>query len=69
MDLQGNLRFGPDVEWVDEVNYVVRFAKGLEFGNWSLTSRYAVAGSEQSGSLQGAHSLVLACRRLVQHRG
>lgn len=28
MDLQGNLRFGPDVEWVDEVDYVVRFAKG-----------------------------------------
>lgn len=53
MDLQGNLRFGPDVEWVDEVNYVVRVAKTAWYGNggWSLSTCYVVAGSEQSRSL------------------
>ena len=31
LDLQGNARFGPDVEWIDDINYVVNPAKAAEF--------------------------------------
>lgn len=26
VDMEGNVRFGPDVEWVSEIDYVVGFA-------------------------------------------
>jgi len=31
LDLEGNLRFGPDVEWVDEIDYSVDVSREAEF--------------------------------------
>ena len=38
LDLNGNARFGPDVEWIDSIDYAVRPEKAHEFGR--AISRY-----------------------------